>query len=244
MRPHCLILFLAAARASRFLILRHGETNHNAAGIIQGSSDISRLTEKGHEQAQAAGIAIAAKSDLANIDRTFVSSLTRAQQTLDGVAAASKLPLPQATVLSELREIDLGSWEGRDKAELTKAFPDAYYAWKYDSLGFEVDGNYPVVDLWARARVAWAAMRSSDGSVDGMTLVVTHNACGQALLCTALGLDATNFRRFEFPNCGAAEVELNSAGEAARWRWRLPEEGEWCTAAECKIGGSSGGDGY
>ena len=93
MRPHCLILFLAAARASRFLILRHGETNHNAAGIIQGSSDISRLTEKGHEQAHAAGIAIAAKSDLANIDRTFVSSLTRAQQTLDNVAAASKLPL-------------------------------------------------------------------------------------------------------------------------------------------------------
>ena len=146
MRPHCLILFLAAARASRFLILRHGETNHNAAGIIQGSSDISRLTEKGHEQAQAAGIAIAAKS---NIDRTFVSSLTRAQQTLDNVAAAIKLPLPQATVLSELREIDLGSWEGRDKAELTKAFPDAYYAWKYDSLGFEVDGNYPVVDLYS-----------------------------------------------------------------------------------------------
>ena len=69
-------------------------------------------------------------------------------------------------------------------------------------------------------------MRASDGSVGGLTLVVTHNACGQALLCTALGLDATHFRRFEFPNCGAAEVELSGVSGEARWRWRLPEEAE------------------
>jgi hypothetical protein len=31
----------------RYFILRHGETDHNAAGIIQGSSDVSRLNKRG-----------------------------------------------------------------------------------------------------------------------------------------------------------------------------------------------------
>ena len=209
--------------ASRFLIVRHGETNHNAAGIIQGSSDVSRLTEKGHAQAHALGIALAERSDLRHFDRVFCSPLSRARQTLDGLARSSGLPLPQATVLPELREIDLGSWEARDKVELRAAEPDNYAAWKSAPLDFAIDGGSrkPVVDLWARARVAWDLMRAEDDG--GVTLVVSHNACGQALLATALGLDETSFREFGFANCGAAELEWLADG-TARWRWRLPEE--------------------
>ena len=59
-----LLLAPAVACAHRYLIVRHGETNHNAAGIIQGSSDISRLTERGLQQAQAAGVALASVADL------------------------------------------------------------------------------------------------------------------------------------------------------------------------------------
>ena len=36
----------------RFYIIRHGETDANAADVIQGSSDVSRLTETGKEQAK------------------------------------------------------------------------------------------------------------------------------------------------------------------------------------------------
>jgi len=146
---------LATATACRYLIVRHGETDHNAQGIIQGSSDVSRLTAKGQEQARLAGTALAAEADLTVISRVYVSSLSRARQTLEALADSSGLPLPDATVLSELREIDLGSWEGRQKKELQQTSPSAYAAWKHDAKAFAVDDTRPVVDLWARARSAW-----------------------------------------------------------------------------------------
>ena len=247
MRLTMLLTISAAARASRFLIMRHGETNHNALGIIQGSSDDSRLTEQGLEQARAAGITLTGLTDI-SIDKVFVSPLTRAQQTLEMVDAAYSQfffsSLPKATVISELREIDLGSWEGRDKQALKAAEPDAYAAWQKEPLAFEIDGGVkPIVNLWARSSVAWEQMRaactSDERDADAVTLVVTHNALGQALLCTALGLDETFFRTHEFANCAALEVEWkNDAPRASGWRWRIGpkapvgevEGGPWLTS--------------
>ena len=228
------LLLAVPTCGTRFLIVRHGQTDHNAQGIIQGSSDVSRLTAKGREQAQLAGAALAAQLDLISFDHVFVSTLSRAQETLD-VLAPSLPPLPTATVLSELREIDLGSWEGRDKAELQASEPDAYAAWKESPLEFVIDGDTrPICDLWARARVTWEAMRPAvqGTGASGSALVVTHNACGQALLCTALGLDETHFGSFKFPNLGAVELDW-SDDRPARWRWRLPLEradGQWRSA--------------
>ena len=62
-----LLLLLAAlpcTSALRYLVLRHGQTNHNRDGIIQGSSDVSVLTDAGVAQAQDAGAAIAQLTDL------------------------------------------------------------------------------------------------------------------------------------------------------------------------------------
>lgn len=114
--------------------------------------------------------------------------------------------------------------------------PGTYAAWKDLPLAFEIDDGFkPIVSLWNRARVAWGAMRT-DGvpEAGGLTLVVCHNGIGQALLCTALGLDETHFRRFDFPNCGAAEMSFDEEGatEPVQWRWRLPPDvadGVWRT---------------
>ena len=109
---------------------------------------MSVLTERGHAQAHAAGAALASASDLSsNIKRVYVSSLTRARQTLDDIATTPGLVLPEARVLAELREIDLGSWEGRKKGELQAAFAGEYAHWKDAPLAFTVDGTRPVVDL-------------------------------------------------------------------------------------------------
>lgn len=217
--------------AVRFLILRHGQTNHNAAGIIQGSSDASRLTEKGRSQAIAAGAMMATLEDLFPVDRVLLSPLMRAKQTLDLLESAVPGKLPPAITLQDLREIDLGRWQGCDKASLRQAEPEAYESWKQRPLQFEVDGARPVVQLWDRAGGAWKVIRECEHepqSTGGVTLIVSHNACGQALLATAFGADASTFRTHEFPNCGACEIEWPSgAPHATRWRWRLPVESEW-----------------
>lgn len=219
---------MVAALTSRFLILRHGQTNHNAAGILQGSSDISRLTDKGKQQARDAGAALASLSGL-RILRVYVSPLARAQETWKLLAHDNALDL-EVDVLPQLREIDLYSWEGRQKEDISASSPDAYMAWKVDPLGLEIDGHRPVVELWERARGAWAELLdggASNGLLEGTTLVVCHNQVGKALLCTALGLDETHLRAFEFPNCGALELEWPAdATCATRWRWRLPLPGD------------------
>ena len=223
-----LLLVLPCTTAMRYLILRHGQTDHNRDGIIQGSSDVSVLTDQGVAQAQAAGTALAQLTDL-TIARTFLSPLTRAQQTFELLRDGCALPAP--TTLDDLREIDLHSWEGREKAQLQIECPAAYAAWKSDPTAMEVDGRRPLVDLWARARGrVWPAVRCGGGGTRGATLLVCHGSLGQALLCTALGLGEAAWQAHEIPNCGLVEIDW-PAGEmrASRWRWRLPAEGEWCT---------------
>ena len=165
----------AAAAAHRYVILRHGETNHNAAGIIQGSSDFSRLTASGVQQARTAGEQLEALD--VRFQRVYASPLTRAQQTYQEVGQAYGGSLPDAVSLRELREVDLGPWEGRPKTELKAEMPEEYHAWSALPLEFALDGERPIVNLWERARVAWELMRHDEGSDDGVTLVVAHNVC-------------------------------------------------------------------
>ena len=211
----------------RFYILRHGETNHNAAGIIQGSSDVSVLSLTGEAQARAVGVALSRLDGVDRIERVLCSPLKRARETL--ALVRESVPLPAEVTVDRLREIDLHSWEGRKKAELKAAHPVAYAAWQSDPLAFEVDGRRPICDLWSRAKDAWDDDIGTDGGT-GATLLVCHSACGQALLSTACAadVDPRHFRKVEFPNCGLVELDWPAdAPRATRWRWRLPTEGAW-----------------
>ena len=202
-----LLLALPCTPALRYLVLRHGQTDHNRDGIIQGSSDASVLTDAGIAQARAAGAALAGLSDL-SIARTYVSPLRRAKQTLELLRLSCALPAP--TTLAALREIDLHSWEGRRKSELQRESPAAYAAWRSDPLAMEVDGHRPIVDLWSRARRdVWPAVRSGGGGggPSDAALLVCHGSLGQALLCTALGLGEAAWRTHELPNCGLVEID-------------------------------------
>eukprot|EP00967_Tisochrysis_lutea_P123447 scaffold205446_cov45-Tisochrysis_lutea.AAC.3 len=62
----------------------------------------------------------------------------------------------------------------------------------------------PVHDLWERAHRIWSVIRADPATaadVDGVTLIVAHNAINQALLCTALGAGiADGFRSVVWPN--------------------------------------------
>lgn len=224
----------------RYLILRHGETNFNADGILQGSSDVSRLTEKGEAQASKAGMELATLRDLL-VEQVFVSPLSRATSTLELVAQSLPYSLPEAIILPELREVDLYSWEGRLKEDLKREQPDTYKAWQTAPMDFAVDGHYPAVEMWQRAKKAWAAIRASEHQLDtdGVTLIVCHNGIGQALFFSAIGLDASHFRKLPFPNAGALECDWPlGALHASRWRWRLPlvEAGsEWRSATAASL---------
>ena len=85
----------------------------------------------------------------------------------------------------ELREIDLYSFQGLLKEEGKEKYGDKYAAWKADPANFEIDGHFPVRELWERGAECWKSILDADGQD---VLVVAHNAVNQSMVANALGL--------------------------------------------------------
>lgn len=97
-------------------LVRHGETDWNAAHRIQGSTDIP-LNETGRRQARATGDLMARRSWSA----IYTSPLVRASETASIIAAAVGLPEP--TPVPQLVERNYGEAEGLTGAEIDRLFP-------------------------------------------------------------------------------------------------------------------------
>jgi broad specificity phosphatase PhoE len=89
---------------TELLLVRHGETDWNAEGKLQGHTD-RPLNEYGRRQAQALADKLAGES----IDAVYASDLSRARETAEIVG--EKLGLTVA-VDPDLREKNWGNWEG------------------------------------------------------------------------------------------------------------------------------------
>lgn len=145
-------------------------------------------------------------------DSLFVSPLQRATQTADMIWGDRPGPM---TTLPSLREIDLYSFQGLEKSQGRARYGSAYDAWQTSPADFLIDGHAPVRELWYRASLAWQDILASNDS-GGNVLVVAHNAVNQALICTALGLPATYFRRL---------TQSNAAFSVIDFEWTINENG-------------------
>lgn len=230
-----------SSRNLKVLLMRHGQSDANVAGVMQGSGYPSRLTPSGQEQARQAAMGVL---DGTQIDAVYCSPLGRALKTWELVKETLGGDIMDAVILNDLREIDLYDWEGLDKTNLANLFPDSYRAWKEaipDELvvfesrthSSECITHYPLLELWERADSVWDDILEREASFNTQNkciLIVAHGVLGQALLGSALGWDATYFREYTFQNCGIAEVEWNLGSSeqqqrplASRWRWKWPK---------------------
>ncbi len=145
-----------------FWFLRHGETDWNAQGLSQGSTDIP-LNRVGVSQAERAARTLVGL-DL-GIRTVIASSLTRARVTAEHAAAALRLPV----LLDEgLVEVNFGDQEGKPMGD----WYDDWVAGSYTPAGAE-----PFADLVARAVAAVNRATARPGPV----LVVAHGALFRAL---------------------------------------------------------------
>ncbi|WP_324754730.1 histidine phosphatase family protein [Roseovarius sp. Pro17] len=154
--------------------LRHGQTEWNLAGRIQGRLD-SPLTALGRAQAnsQAALIADIAARVATGPGNIYVSPLGRARET-----AALALPEYDAVIDPRLAEIDTGAWEGLAKADLPQGSSDLLtYAAAPDGEGLE--------ELIGR-------VRGFAEELAGPSIIVAHGLWGQVLRGLAKGLPQQN----------------------------------------------------
>jgi 2,3-bisphosphoglycerate-dependent phosphoglycerate mutase/probable phosphoglycerate mutase len=127
----------------RLILLRHGQTDYNVAGRMQGHLD-SILTDLGREQAVAAAPVLAALAP----DRLISSDLRRAADTAELVGQACGLPVKFD---ARLRETHLGRWQGRTVAEIERDEPGAISTWRSDPA-WAPPGGESRVDVVLRSR--------------------------------------------------------------------------------------------
>ncbi|VVB16817.1 unnamed protein product [Arabis nemorensis] len=182
----------------RVVLVRHGQSTWNEEGRIQGSSDFSVLTKKGESQADISRQMLINDS----FDVCFTSPLKRSKRTAEIIWGSRE---SEMIFDYDLREIDLYSFQGLIKKEGKEKFGEAFRQWQEDPANFNIDGHYPVRELWSRARNCWTGILAHESK---SVLVVAHNAINQALVATAIGLGTEYFRRLLQSNCGVSVLDF------------------------------------
>jgi broad specificity phosphatase PhoE len=168
-------------------LARHGETDWNAEGRVQGHTD-RPLNDAGRAQARALADELAE----VHVDAVYSSDLARALDTARPVAAARGLAVEP---VAELRERDFGTWEGLLDTEILERFPEARTgAW----------GDAETREQLAE-RVLAALRRIAEQHPGGQVLVVSHGGPLRAILshCEVDGID-------RIANCHVARIAVEN----------------------------------
>jgi probable phosphoglycerate mutase len=181
------------ARPLTLLLVRHGQSEWNAAGRMQGQTPHPPLTSLGRSQAAAAARELAALRPGALLS----SDLTRATQTAEYCARATGLPVVPSAAL---REQGYGVLEGRPSRELWDIvdWTDPHWA---------AEGGESLAQLHARVG-AFLKQLSADPPAEVVALV-THGDTIRAAQAVAAGLGPEAMPAVTPPNGSVTRLELH-----------------------------------
>lgn len=173
----------------RILLVRHGQTDWNNDGRMQGSTDIP-LNDEGRAQGRITGGFIRQQSP----GQAYVSTLQRTQQTYEEFGLAL-----QPQVRADLIERNLGVWEGQRGKDVRAQYAEEFAAWRRGE--YTPEGGETHQELMDRVTGAFfdIVRRTADAepteSVDlsfpvRTAVVVSHGASLRVLL-QGLGLVQT-----------------------------------------------------
>ena len=178
------------------LLVRHGRTAANTAGILAGRSPGVELDDVGRTQAATLGERMAAVP-LA----TLVSSpLRRCRQTQQALVAARTEPVPTA-VDAGLIECGYGDWTGRSLKDLSKEKLWKTVQQQPSAVRFPDGDEYPGESMAQMQSRALDAVRSLDAEVekahgaDAVWVAVSHGDVIKAILADAAGAHLDQFQR-------------------------------------------------
>jgi broad specificity phosphatase PhoE len=157
-------------------LARHGETEWNAIGKLQGHTDVP-LNEAGRAQARALADAFASEK----IASVTTSDLSRAKET--GAIVAARLWLGAPHTEPELRERRFGIFEGLTRDEISTQHPEAWSAWLAASAS--PPGGEPVED--AVLRMTRVLTRIAEAAEGAPALVISHGGVMRLWLLALLG---------------------------------------------------------
>ncbi len=181
----------------RWFIVRHGETEWNAQGRIQGHTDIG-LSEQGQQQARLVARRLAGVT----IDLAYSSDLSRARETAQIILGGREVPFHTTP---RLRERYSGVFEGLTAEERNDRYPEQFAASLVKDLDFAPTGGESIRQTCARMAALVAELKESH--LDDSVLVVGHGGTLRAVFVTLMELPLETMWRFVMANCGLSIVD-------------------------------------
>lgn len=178
------------------ILVRHGRTAANAAGLLQGRSDLS-LDDVGREQARQVAAAIGP------VDRVITSSLARARET------AAEFHAP-TSIDDRWIELDFGVFEGQVVADLPV---DVWAVWRSDPT-FVPQGGEAMSVLDERVRDACRDVINL--ARNETVVVVSHVSPIKAAVAWALGGDVTMSWRCHLEQAAVCRIAAGGSNPVLR----------------------------
>lgn len=174
-------------------IIRHGETDFNRQGIVQGRGVDSDLNDEGRKQAQSFYRAY----HHIPFDRIYTSTLKRTHQTVAPfLEHQPQIPWEQ---LIGLDELNWGLFEGQPSNNETKAaFYEIVNAWAAGSLDIAFEGGESPLEVNSRQKEALDFILSR--KEEKKVLICMHGRAIRLFLCLLLDLDLSQMDTFPHHN--------------------------------------------
>jgi len=236
------------------LLVRHGRTAANAAGVLAGWTPGISLDDTGRAQAGA----LAQRMAVLPISLAVSSPLQRCQETA-GVLLAEPGPIPRPELLTDdrLGECRYGDWTGKSLKDLVKEPLWRVVQTHPSAAVFPGDEGEAMLTMQHRAV---SAIREYDARVaaehgdDALWVAFSHGDVIKAILADALGMHLDAFQRLVVDPCSVSvvrytplrpfAVRVNDAGNdlaallppapAKKGRARRP------VSSDAQVGGGSG----
>jgi broad specificity phosphatase PhoE len=174
----------------RLILVRHGESEWNKEGRIQGYQDCD-LSDLGREQARR----LKERLDLERIDFAYSSTAVRAVET-GRIALAHRMDVAPRKALGE---ISLGVWEGVTAEELRERLPEEMDLWFRKPSKVRIEGAELLRSFRRRVTREIARIRGErDG--EASIVIITHGGVICTYLTGVLGLKLDDLWRFKIRN--------------------------------------------
>lgn len=163
-------------------LMRHGKVQlADGERRYIGHTDIP-LSPEGIDQARQLG-GILSGLDIAGL---YCSDLTRSRETVRQITAALAL---EPVARQDLREINMGDWDGLTLNEVAIRYPEEYAERGADFANYRISGGESFAECGRRALNALEEILASSA---GNIAIVAHAGFNRTLLCQLLGLPFAN----------------------------------------------------
>ncbi len=183
-------------------LIRHGQTNFNKLGIVQGSGIDSDLNDEGNKQA----LKFFNHFNHVSFERIYVTQLKRTHQT---VAPFLNLNIP-IEIIPEFNEINWGVLEGKEPTEENRnQFYEISSLWKQGHLNIAVSDGETPLQMYNRQKIGLTKVMETNHKI---VLICMHGRAIRSFLCLLTGKPLKDMDAFHHENLCLYELQENDHG--------------------------------